>query len=63
MAAQGLGAGLSAFAEAFNTVRDNDPEYKMRQRAEAELAFNASTLGKDLAVANLQRTAAAAAAR
>ena len=63
MAAQGLGAGLSAFAEAFNTVRDNDPEYKMRQRAEAELAFNNSTLGKELAAQNLQRTAAAEAAR
>jgi len=58
-----IGVGLSSFAAAFDAARDNDPEYKMRQRAEAELAFNASTLGKELAAQNLQRTAAAEAAR
>tara|TARA_R100001086_G_scaffold54625_1_gene24483 strand:- start:819 stop:1943 length:1125 start_codon:yes stop_codon:yes gene_type:complete len=63
MAAEGLGVGLSAFSTAFNAAQDSNPEYKMRQRAEAQLAFDTSPLGKQLAAHDLQKVAAGEAAR
>jgi hypothetical protein len=58
MAAQGLGAGLSAFAEAFITVRDNDPEYQARRRAEANLAYAQTPAALQLDQLNIQKEAA-----
>lgn len=58
MAVEGLGAGLSAFAEAFNTARDSDLEYKMRERAEAELAFAQTPAALQLEQLELQKIAA-----
>ena len=62
MAAEGLGVGLSAFADAFTKARDNNPEYRLRQQAKANLAFDASPLGQQLIAHNLQKVAAREAA-
>ena len=58
MAAQGLGAGLSAFAAAFDAAQDNNPEYQARIRAETALAYAQSPAALQLEQLNIQKLAA-----
>ena len=54
---------LGGFSKAFENALDNNPQYQARIRAEAQIAFDNSPVGIQLAAHNLQKQAAVEAAR
>ena len=54
---------LGGFSKAFENALDNNPQYQARIRAEAQIAFDNSPVGIQLAAHNLQKQAAVESAR